>query len=290
MAASLKPEGGTPIPSSAGGSSSQSTPPTKSEKDQHTDPNVDTTPKVPGAGVSAEELERLRSLNAAQEATLRDYHRQNTELVQRLRSIDDRVKRVETPEPSEAEMNQEFWKNPTGVMNRLIKDELNRTVGPLNERLSRESAMSEYDRAKLKLKEQYSDIWDQISPSIDAFINQATSQGVELNEQLMNVAALTASGMLYRGQIPGVSPVKKEEPNPTKEEGKPATVFTPPHLRPSAPMIPGAEPEKKEHRQLSENERRIARERRLTDEQYLAWLDVPPEEVVRSRIGKEEGK
>lgn len=291
MPASAPPAGGTPIPGSVPGSQSPPTPGTPNPNPPPTDKSVDTPLKQSGAGVPEEELRRLRELNAAQEATLRDYHRQNTELTQRLRGLDERVKKVEAPPgPSEDEVNQEFWKNPSGVMSRLIKEEMARTVGPLNERLSQQTQMSEYERTKQRLKAEYSDIWDKIEGSVDEFVRNASAQGVEINDQVMTVAALTASGMYYRGQIPGAPPAAPRASEPKKEEERPTTVFTPPHLRPSAPPIPGTEPAKKELRDLTENEKRLARERGMTTEQYLQWLDVPPEGVIASKIGRKEGE
>lgn len=297
------PPAGTPVPSAADLASRQ-TPPTNPPAAPATNPpggNVDTTRGAAGAGVPQEELERLRSLNAAQEAALRDMHGQNTRLHQQMRDLDGRVKRVENPEPSVDDQNQEFWKNPVGVMNKLIQAELQKTVGPLNERLTRDSSLTAYDRAKLNLKSQYSDIWDKIEPYVDQFVQQATTQGMEVNDQLMNVAALTASGAYYRNQIPGVTPGAPNPnptpapavppvapPNPNPAPPTPTSVFTPPHLRPSAPVIPGQEQQQVERRQLTENERRLARERKMTDEQYLDWLEVPPEGVIHTKIGKPE--
>jgi hypothetical protein len=45
-------------------------------------------------------------------------------------------------------------------------------------------------------------------------------------------------------------------------------VITPPHLAPSSPPLPRSNAETKT-RELTENERRLARERRMTDAQYL---------------------
>lgn len=289
MTPPVKPAGGTPIPSS--GSGSQPTQGTKNDQAPPTDKSVDNPQPVPGSGVPAQEVERLRQLNAAQEQVLRDQNRKNAELTQRLRDMDARISKVETPAPSTDDMNAEFWKNPVGVMNQLIRDEMKKTVGPLNEQLSRQTQMSEYEKSKLRLKAQYSDIWDKIETSVDNFITAASAQGVEVNDQLMDVAALTSSGLYYRGQL-GEKPVfPGSQPNDKREDPvPPQPVFSPPHLRPSAPAIPGAEPEKPQARELTENERRLARERGWTPEQYLAWLDVPPEGVAHSKLGREERK
>jgi hypothetical protein len=130
---------------------------------------------------------------------------------------------------------------------------------------------------------------------VKAFLKNAESRGVEISEQIVGVAAQAAAGGYYRdialrgnGTVPSARQ-STGDPSPQRQE---RTVTTPAHLRPSAPAVPGAEPgnEKKELRTLTENEKRLARERHQSDEQFLAWLDVPPESVVFSTIGKPEKK
>lgn len=235
---------------------------------------------------------------AAQEAALRDMHRQNAELTQRMREFDGRIKRVEAPPVSPADMNERFWKDPVGVIHEVITQELKTTVAPLNEFVSRTRSETAYDRMKAGLKEQYKDIWSRIEPSIDEFVRGAAEKGTEVNEQLLNIAALTATGALYRGLLPdSPAPAAPSAPAPAAlAAGTPpppsagTAVVTPPHLRPSAPAAPGHEAPRTETRPLTENERRLARARNQTDEEYLAWLDVKPEDVVRSRIGIPEKK
>lgn len=295
MAAPVKPEAapsgapGTKVPS-AEELASQKTPQTKDQPLQRTEPeNVQPAPPV------KPELTQEQRIIAAQEATLRDQHRQLTELTQRQRSLDERVTRTEKgPEPTEADLNENFWKNPTGVLGGLIERELAKTVAPINERLnkiSQSGQLTEYDRAKLEIKKQYEDIWDQIEPHIDEWARGATAAGTEVNEQLLNLAALTASGAYYRGQLPGMTerPTAAPAAPPAREPAPPGdrTVATPPHLRPSAPPVPGQDrPAAKEVRALTENEARLARERKQTPEEYLAWLEVPPEQVVHSQVGR----
>lgn len=294
MAAPVKPESapsgtpGTKIPT-AEELASRQTPPTN----QPTDPPTDGKPES--------ELTREQRIIAAQDAALRDANRKNIELGQRLRGIEDRVGKVEKgPEPSPEDMNQDFWKNPTGVLGTLIQKELATTVAPINERLNKLSQgqnLSAYDQMKVKLKNEYSDIWDKIEPSIDQWARGAQEGGQEVSEQMLSIAALTASGAYYRGQLPdqfgerpapAAPPKQPAPPNPAPGDPK---LASPPHLRPSAPPPPSNDqPAKKELRTLTENEARLARERGQTAEQYLAWLDVPPEQVVHSQLGRPEKK
>ncbi|HEX9430477.1 MAG TPA: hypothetical protein VF944_08880 [Candidatus Bathyarchaeia archaeon] len=276
------PGSGTPVKSAAE-LASQRTQPTSDP------PAPPTEPTAPGAGVPQEELDRAKQLIAAQDQVIRDM---NAQITQRMRGVDERVRKLEAPAPDADELNQEFWKNPIGAMQTLIQEELKRTVGPLNDFRVRTEGASAYDRMKAGLKAQYGDIWPHIEGTIDSFVEQAVAAGNEVNNQLLGVAALAASGAYYRGQLPGVAaPTTTPRPTPPQPPTTEPTVVTPPHLRPSAPTVPGTEAgTKKERRELTENERRLARERGQSPEQYLDWLDVPPEEVVRSQIGRPEKK
>lgn len=287
---------GTPIPSQAD-LESRKTQQTNQQQapstEQRPGENVDTT-QQPVKEPSAEQR-----LIAAQEAALRDQHRQITELTQRVRGIDERTRPVEPTPPSEADLNQDFWKNPAGVVSQLIKQEIKQTVAPLNEQLSRMSQttqMSEVDRTKARVKEEYKDIWDKIEPAIDEFLESHKRSGNDVTPQLLEVAALTATGAYHRGklQLHGV-PVTPE-PTPTARTENPprenrSMGDAPAHLRPSAPNAPTHDQKQAaEVRQLTENEARLARERGMTPEQYINWLQTPPEQVIHSKIGKEAPK
>lgn len=267
----------TPIPDKAQDSSSQKTPQTSQPP----------APVTNGSGVPQEELDRALRIIEQQEAVLRDQYRINTELTQRFRGVDDRLRKVEAPPgPSAEELNQGFWKDPIGTMKGMITEvvsaELKATVRPLNE-AAQETA---YDRMKAKLKVQYPDVWDKISPSVDAFITNATSKGVELNEELIGIAGSAVYGNYVRQELAAGRTIGTPSPDPSR--GRPAPVSDPPHLRPSAPQIPGKEEEAPKLRDLTENEARLARERKQTKEEFLAWLEVPPEGVIYSKIGRKE--
>jgi hypothetical protein len=67
----------------------------------------------------------------------------------------------------------------------------------------------------------------------------------------------------------------------------------PPYLAPSSPphkkVVEG-----KQYRDLTENEARLAKERNMSKEDYLNWLEVDATDVIDSKIGipakKGEGK
>jgi len=288
MAAPVKPvpasspgAPGTPIPTAAE---------LEQQRIQQTNQPAVPPTEPPAAGASVvpaapTEPTAEQKLIASQEAVLKEQQRNLAAMQQRLRGIEERQTRAETPAgPTLEEQNADFWKNPVGVIDTLIQRELKKTVEPINQRLNAGAAVTEYDRAKARLKVEYADIWDKIEPSLDQWAAGAQQNGQAINEELIGLAALTASGAYYRGQLPNV-------PAPTAPATPPSppvpVVQTPPHLRPSAPVIPGHEqPNKPEVRALTENEARLARERKMTPEQYLAWIDVPPEQVVHSNLGR----
>ena len=281
MGASAKPETpaakpGTPIPSAA--SPSPATPQTTPSPA----PATSVQPAAAaGAGVPQEELERLRRLAETQEQVIKDLYRNNTQLEQRQREINSRVEKIENPPPSQDSVNKEFWSNPVGVMRNLISEEVARTTKPLNEQF----ALSAYDRLKAATKSQYADVWDKIEKDVDAFVATAQAQGVQLTPDLVNIAALTQIGVLYKnGGLPTGAPAGGQPAVNTPPAREPVS-FTPPHLPPSAPSIPGREPEKPALRALTENEERLRREYGMTHERFLAWMETPPSAVVTMKRG-----
>lgn len=293
MVAPVKPETsqgtpGTPVPSAAE-LASRGTQPTNHPSAPATEAPVS------GASVQPAQQEPTaeQRLIASQEALLREQARNLASMQQRLRGIEERQIKAEEPAgPTLEQQNADYWKNPVGIISELISKELKRTVDPINQRLQQGESVSEYDRVKARLKLEYADIWDKIEPSIDNWASSATQNGQQLNDELVSIAALTASGAYYRGQLPGHARPGNPSPPaaPPAPPAPPSTgteVLMPPHLRPSAPLIPGQDqPQKKEVRALTENEARLARERKMTNEQFLAWIDVPPEQVVHSTLGR----
>jgi len=280
---------GTPIPRAA--STPVSTQPTSQPATPATEgaaapqPGASVAPPVVPTGPTREQ-----QLIAAQEAVLRDQQQVITRLQQSQRGIEGRVAAIESPGPSRDDQNQAFWKDPIGLMTNLIQTELKKTVDPINQYISGQRVETAYDRAKGRLKTEYGDLWPTIEPEVDRFITAAAQSGNEVNDQLLNVAALAATGAYHRGLLGPTSPQPSGAPPAPPTPLTPAAridMTAPPHLRPSAPVIPGHEREQKpEARALTENEARLARERGQTPEQFLAWIEVPPDQVVHSKIGR----
>lgn len=255
------PVKGTPIPSAVEPVPVSPSPPTPV-----------TTPEAT-SGVSAQELENERKLRQAAEDVMRDTMRQNTEMQQRLRELDGKVTQaLAPPGPSVEERNEAFWKNPVGILREEIKREMTETVAPLNDKLRRSDERSSYDAAKDRLKTQYADIWDKIEGTVDTFVTAAQGKGIAIDDQILNVAAMTATGQYYRNMIPGTpyTPAAPAAPPAPRE----ASVSVPAHLRPSAPPVPIAD-DKPVARDLTENEERLRKLKGQTKEEYLAFIAMP---------------
>jgi len=256
------------------------------EGQQPTQPGASVTPPAPT------EPTREQKLIAAQEQVLREQQQELTRLRQTQRGIETRVQAIESPAPSREDFNRQFWQDPMSIVDTL-KAELAKTVEPINQYISGQRTETQYDRLKIELKSQFSDVWPHIEREVDRFVEAAAGAGNEVNAQLLNVAALAATGAFHRGLLgdnSSLSPAPPAPPAPTPpaSPAQPrADMTTPPHLRPSAPTPPGHEqPQKPPTRELSENEKRLARERSMTPEQFLSWIEVPPDQVVHSKIGR----
>lgn len=247
-------------------------------------------------GVPVEELARRDRLIQQQEAAMRDMHRQNQELLKKVNERLDEERQTQST-PSRDDRDKKFWNSPSSSLDEfenrvlgLIKTELDRTVKPLNDKLGAIATRSAYDGMKDRVRGSMpAETWSRIEPYVDQFVQSAAAQGMEVNDQLLDVAVTSTVGAMALGRLGTATEVRQvaSQQSPTQSAGNGGMV-TPPHLRPSAPAAPSREPEAAPLRDLTENEERLRRERNWTREQYLSWLDVPAEKVIHSQIGREK--
>lgn len=199
---------------------------------------------------------------------LADAERKNRELMSR---IDELTKKQEVVNaPTVEEKNKEFYRDPTQV----IEDTVRRIVAPLEGFVKKVQTRDIYEDAKNKVKgdARFADKWDKIAGVVDNLVGEAVRNGTPVSDGLVYTCAVSAVGLVATGSIDGLS---FDAPTTTKaaplnEERR--TVITPPHLSPSSPPLPTNRQEKKV-RELTENERRVAKASGLTPEQYLAELE-----------------
>lgn len=211
----------------------------------------------------------------------------------------DKKKDDKPPEPTDAK-NKRFWDNPTAV----LQEALDETVKPLREFVTEVKAGTAYDRLRAKYAgdPKYKELFD--NPKIASMIDEAMVKAPPTDGSMRTVL-FSLRGAIELGEIPGITLKKEETPEEKKtreaaeETARKARerdtsrgredVTIPPHLRPSSAPGPSREKEdervsryKKMAEDADENQRRLARENRMTLEQYFESLEVPGLEVVGS--------
>jgi hypothetical protein len=132
----------------------------------------------------------------------------------------------------------------------------------------------------------------QMEPYIDQDMQGKEPTAKNLQDTIARViglAMMQGSTGQNNNQPNNNQPQNNPQNNQPQNQNTPNNML-PPHVRPSNPPPPNRQNGGKVYRQLTELEKRVAREQGKTPEQYLDWLDVPPDQVVNSRIGLPEVK
>ena len=251
-------------------------------------------PTNPGAGVPTEVLEQQRKLIEAQAAVIRESTQSTQRLQQELRELKEQFSRPPAaPAPTAAERDKEFWNNPSAALDKrdqslieTLKREMRETVEPLVVNTREVKVTSAVEREKARLRKEYGDdAFKKMEPIVDQFFDKATAAGIEVSPELAEIAGTSSYGVLARsGGLAPAAPAAPASSSPPPAGDR--KVDSPPYMPPSAPVIPGHESEKPGRRTLTENEERLRRERKMTVDEYLDWIDVKPEQVVHSVLGK----
>lgn len=192
--------------------------------------------------------------------------------IRRLLEEQQQQAQPQTPPLSADEQKNRFFNEPMNV----IREEINRSVAPLLEFTKKFNQQNVYTELKGRYKNdpRFAQIFPQIEATVDSIMANS-----EVNEQNMYAAILSAIGMLTTGLIPGGAPNTTSTPTaPTTSQTPKPPVTTPAHLRPTAPAAP--QKQKAPVRQLTENERRLARMHGMTPEQYIAYMELDSTQVA----------
>ena len=224
-----------------------------------------------------------------QTKTVRD---QGARLSAAERELDElRAAKKEEAKPTVDESAKAFYADPA----KMIKDALAEAIAPLNQFKDRFETDSEYGRIKKNLM--VNPVFAQhlanpeFSSIIDELVIEGTRSGTKVSEGMVEAAIKHTIGSIVTGDVV-LKPVKGSET--TVVEGKETEredTQIPPYLAPSSPPHKKTV-EGKQYRDLTENEARLAKERKMSKEQYLDWLEVDPSDVIDSKIGvpaKKEG-
>jgi hypothetical protein len=169
----------------------------------------------------------------------------------------------------------------------LISREVKKSVQPLLDEFSQFRLANQQTQYQV-IKNQFRQL-PQISPyftQLEPYIDQEM-QGKEPTVQNLHAATAKVIGMAMLQSNPqqnNQQPQFQQQP-PQQNQNPNQNPMLPPQVRPSNPPAPTRNGPNKPNRQLTELEKRVAREQGLSEEQYLEWLDVDPAQVVKSRIG-----
>jgi hypothetical protein len=293
MATSTKPETVLPAPNPnpdpgtgnstnnppSGDLQSQSTPPTNPPTDQVIDPAFVTL----------------------MQGTLRESNRQIAELKSQLEA----AKAPPPPAPlSDEEARTKFFNNPMEENRRLIREELQATVGPILRDFAAQRAVSKVDQLLQDYK-QHPSFGPNITPAVEQYIREqaATINPDNLNEQSFGFIVSSGIGLRASGILRDATPASPPPPSiPTPSRATSETSVNnnpiPPYMSPSAPTGPAINrtPEP-QHRALTEDEKRLLREynanrpqaRQMTEAQWIQWQNMPASEVAFTDLGIPKG-
>lgn len=201
--------------------------------------------------------------------------RQQMAIISSMRQqLDDLTQKSNAPPvpaaPSQDDLNKKFWEDPVSV----IRHEMEAMVAPIKEQLGKTAKKDAYVELKDRFRAdpRFKMVIEKAEPYIDQLM--AKQQPTEANLQAVIYGIRGAAAL---GDVPIQFDDPTPTPTPTPKKADPSML--PPHLRPSAPQAPKGE-EKKQVRQLTELEKRLARENRMSDEEYLQMMELKPEEVV----------
>lgn len=210
----------------------------------------------------------------------------------KIRSMEERLNNLSAqidesrkpPPPSKDDLSKEFYEDPVAVLRREIQE----SIAPIKEAISRRDTETEYDRLKRQFKSHPNPVIRDGITKFEQYVDQLMTK-VDVNEANLTNIIYGVIGAAAAGDIEDPSPsqpaTQPTEPEPTQPTSDRMNQL-PPHLRPSAPTPPTRGKPKKQYRELTETEKRIARENKLTPEQYLEALDIDGSEVVNTDFSK----
>jgi hypothetical protein len=252
---------------------------TQEQKDMQESQSQSTQTTSQQETVLTEEQKAINEFKRKEELYLATIREQGQE----LNKLNSRVTQVEEKIPAPVEVSTEdrakkFYQDPQ----KAIDEAVERAVAPLKDFVRSFKSESQYDKIKNKFKsdERFRPVFEQY----ESYIDEAMAKNDPTEANMIGVLSGVV-GAANLGFLRGAPPVNNTT---TKEKEK--EVFTPPHIRPSHTRPPESRDEKPKVRELTENERRLAREKGQSAEEYIAWLDEPKDKVAVSKIGKEAKK
>jgi hypothetical protein len=237
----------------------------KSDTTPATDPVADPTPQPTPTGGDP-------TILAAYREQLLTESRERARL---QRELDDARRTPEKPPTPEEE--KEFFDKPKSIVRDLIRQEIREAVRPFNESAAaqqRAGLIAEVKR-QMRLKPAQFPYIDQVESLFDQILSNV--QVIDANVAVQAYNTALGYHISQGGRLEAKAP---DAPPAPSNRGTPPVNNNPPHIRPSAPPVPPSG-NKQKLRQLTENERKIARFNGQSDEEYLIWSgDMDPKDIV----------
>lgn len=197
------------------------------------------------------------------------------------------------PPPSEPPRSDPaaFFNDPQGELAKFrkqINEDLNNAIAPLKQ-LAQGFKGEGTPYGNLKNQFMNDPRFSQVlsDPKVSVAVDKIM-EGQNLHPDTMRMAIQQAAGMKATGELDvalvasGVDVSRYNSPPPAP----PPVTTIPPHMRPTSPAAPIHQQPTTSVTPLSELEKRVARERGMSEDQYREWLTLPPDKVATSQIGR----
>lgn len=229
------------------------------------------------------------------EATLREQNARIQQMDADLRAA--RQAPAPTPTPEQPKNAADFFNDPHGVLadyRRQINEDMQKTIAPLLE-IGRNLRGDGTPYGNLKQQFQNDPRYSTTlsDPKVAIAVDKIMENQQPIPE-LMKAAIIQAAGLKMTGELDvalvssgvDISRFNQPAPTPTPTPTTAPVPSMPAHMRPSAPSSPTPQSNAPAVVPLTALEKRLMNERGMTEEQFRAWMTVPPSEVATSTIGK----
>jgi hypothetical protein len=211
-------------------------------------------------------LDALRSTNAQIEA-------KNQELAE---------SRKPSAQPRNVEADRDkFFADPVGTNLELIERVMDQRMAPFKSYIERAQVNDQVESMinKTKSNPQVAAKWDD---SIENYVRSNIANLNPFTEASFNSLVATALGLHYIGALPGQSASTPSRPSNNRDDGR----IMPPNIPPTRTSPIPTPSNATASRTLTEEEKRLAREMKMTEADYLAFMGIGRGAVASSEIGK----
>lgn len=205
---------------------------------------------------------------------------QGTELNQLYRQMNQGGRQEPTgtgPAPTQEPSNEDFFSRPVDAVRSLIQQQLSETVAPLRQEIQQFVQSNQVEAKRQQYRQRWPD-WDRYEPFIQ---NAAASRGLSM-EQILSDEGVAE--IMYRA-VRDMQRERGNGPQPQPQNQPPRNQQVNPQHRPSSSPLPQQNKQPSGGtRELTENERILARQYGMSPAEYIQWQDAQPEEVLSLEV------